>query len=125
MSTTFTKIRAADQRRTLVATLTTWPDNTPSVVLRHYVDPTEAAFDRALNWRPEKSGAKSGALEAQKAAQRADAANGDESQNMSEVFGDCESTPLDSRRNSLSHKDLRECMGIEPTESFVQTPHWF
>jgi hypothetical protein len=19
----------------------------------------------------------------------------------------------------------RECMGIEPTESFVQTPHWF
>jgi hypothetical protein len=26
-------------------------------------------------------------------------------------------------RNSKCEK--RECMGIEPTESFVQTPHWF
>jgi len=25
----------------------------------------------------------------------------------------------------LLHKDFRECMGIEPTESFVQTLHWF
>jgi len=25
----------------------------------------------------------------------------------------------------LPRKELRECMGIEPTESFVQTLHWF
>lgn len=108
-----------------LATVTKWLGNTPSVALRHYVDPTESAFDRALDWQPERSGAKSGALEAQKMAQRAHADNGDKSQNPSEVFSDCESTPLETCRNSLSHNDLRECMGIEPTESFVQTLHWF
>jgi hypothetical protein len=76
-----------------LATVTKWLGNTPSVALRHYVDPTEAAFDRALEWMP-KSGAKSGALEAQKTAQRANAGNGDESQNPSEVLEGCESTPL-------------------------------
>src|SRR5262249_30084448 len=108
-----------------LATVTKWLGNTPSVALRHYVDPTEAAFDRALEWRPEKSGAKYRALDAQKAAQRADAGNGKESQNVSEVFNDCESTPLVSCLNYLSHKDLRECMGIEPTDGFVQAAHWF
>ena len=45
-----------------LATVTKWLGNTPSVALRHYVDPTEAAFDRAVNWVPvTKSGAKSGA----------------------------------------------------------------
>ncbi|SRR5579871_10536 len=27
--------------------------------------------------------------------------------------------------NYLPRINLRKCMGIEPTESFVQTPHWF
>jgi integrase len=84
-----------------LATVTKWLGNTPSVALRHYVDPTEAAFDRALEWRP-KSGAKSGALEAQKAAQQADADNGDESQNPPEVLNDCDSTPLLSCNFSIS-----------------------
>jgi integrase len=65
-----------------LATVTKWLGNTPSVALRHYVDPTEAAFDRALDWRPE-GGAKSGALEAQKAAQHRAAGNGNESQKPS------------------------------------------
>ena len=52
-----------------LATVTKWLGNTPSVALRHYVDPTEAAFDRALEWRP-TGGAKSGAHAAQKAAQQ-------------------------------------------------------
>lgn len=53
-----------------LATVTKWLGNTPSVALRHYVDPTETAFDRALSWQPaETGGAKSGAREAQKAAQ--------------------------------------------------------
>jgi hypothetical protein len=54
--------------------VTKWLGNTPSVALRHYVDPTEAAFDRAVNWVPGgESGAKSGARGAQKAPQQADA----------------------------------------------------
>lgn len=50
-----------------LATVTKWLGNTPSVALRHYVDPTETAFERAATWVPE-SGAKCGAREAQNAA---------------------------------------------------------
>jgi integrase len=107
-----------------LATVTKWLGNTPSVALRHYVDPTELAFDRALKWHP-KSGAKNDAPEAQNEAQTTDASNGNESQNQSEVRENCESTPLDSRRGSSRRSTKRECMGIEPTGSFVQTPHWF
>ena len=35
-----------------LATVTKWLGNTPSVALRHYVDPTETAFDRAASWVP-------------------------------------------------------------------------
>ncbi len=104
-----------------LATVTKWLGNTPSVALRHYVDPTEVAFDLALEWRP-KSGAKSSALEAQKAAQQTDAVNRSESQDMSQVFAECESTPLVTNSRTFLHSNIRECMGIEPTESFVQTP---
>ena len=107
-----------------LATVTKWLGNTPSVALRHYVDPTEAAFDRALEWRP-TGGAKSGARAAQKAAQQGTASKGNELQNLSEVLEDCESMPFGSCRNPLLHKDLRECIGIEPTGSVVHTPHGF
>lgn len=63
-----------------LATVTKWLGNTPSVALRHYVDPTEVAFDLALDWRPE-----SGAPKAQKAAQQGDAGNRDESQSNSQI----------------------------------------
>lgn len=56
-----------------LATVTKWLGNTPSVALRHYVDPTEAAFERAATWVPpggEKGGSKSSAPGAQTAAQR-------------------------------------------------------
>jgi len=109
-----------------LATVTKWLGNTPSVALRHYVDPTESAFDRALEWRPAGTGgAESGAREAQNTAQRADAGNGGESQNPSDVLDGCDSTPLLACHNYLQDNDLRECMGIEPTESFVQTLHRF
>src|SRR4029078_2084152 len=39
---------------------TKWLGNTPSVALRHYVDPTEAAFDLAQTWMPAAGGPKSG-----------------------------------------------------------------
>jgi len=54
-----------------IATVTKWLGNGPSVALRHYVDPTDEAFERAKNsvpGTPEKR-AKSGALDAQNSAQ--------------------------------------------------------
>jgi hypothetical protein len=57
--------------------------NTPSVALRHYVDPTEAAFDLAADWTPpQRGGAKSGAPGAQKEAQRVAVGSGGESQEL-------------------------------------------
>ena len=32
--------------------VTKWLGNTPSIALRHYVDPTDAAYQAALQWRP-------------------------------------------------------------------------
>jgi hypothetical protein len=63
-------------------------------------------------WRPEQNGAPA----SQMAAQGTDADSGGESQDMSEVSCNCESTPLSACRNSFPHKPLRECMGIEPTQ---------
>jgi len=57
-----------------LATVTKWLGNTPSVALRHYIDPTESAFEKATTWVPD-SGAKSGAPEAQNQAQQRPAAN--------------------------------------------------
>lgn len=57
-----------------LATVTKWLGNTPSVALRHYIDPTESAFEKATTWVPD-SGAKSGAPEAQNQAQQRPAGN--------------------------------------------------
>jgi len=35
-----------------LSVVTKWLGNTPSVALRHYVDPTDEAFQRALSWTP-------------------------------------------------------------------------
>ena len=113
-----------------LATVTKWLGNTPSVALRHYVDPTEAAFDRAVTWTPApESGAKSGALGAQKAAQQGYAGDRTETQASRET-GDaqagfaasCESVPLPA---GYYTNVQRECIGIEPTASVVHTRHWF
>lgn len=109
-----------------LATVTKWLGNTPSVALRHYVDPTETAYDRALEWRPaERGGAKSGAPGAQKAAQRVTSASGGESQQATQPVA-CQAIPhnLATPRDIMNNRS-RECMGIEPTASFVQTRHWF
>jgi integrase len=47
-----------------LGTVAKWLGNTPSVEVRHYVDPTETAFDKASDWTP-KSVAQSGARTAQ------------------------------------------------------------
>jgi integrase len=70
-----------------LATVTKWLGNTPSVALRHYVDPTEAAFSAAQRWVPEHShsAAKSGALALQNAVQQLPAGSCKESQIFPEV----------------------------------------
>lgn len=109
-----------------LATVTKWLGNTPSVALRHYVDPTEAAFDRALDWRPaETGGAKSGALTAQKAAQQAAAGKGVESQEFTQPLDCQDAVQLPATLCDIRDIKKRECMGIEPTASFVQTRRWF
>ena len=61
--------------------MTKWLGNTPSAALRHYVDPTEAAFELAQTWTPsEKGGAKSGALAAHIRAQQGAAESRTDSQ---------------------------------------------
>ncbi len=82
-----------------LATVTKWLGNTPSVALRHYVDPTEGAFDRAATWVPE-----SGAKEAQKAVQQVPAGSRTESNetpvNADGVAG--YATPCDSLRDTAN-----------------------
>jgi integrase len=64
-----------------LATVTKWLGNTPSVALRHYVDPTETAFEQARTWFPLSRGAaESGAVGLQNAVQQAAAANSTVSQ---------------------------------------------
>jgi integrase len=115
-----------------LAVVTKWLGNTPSVALRHYVDPTEAAFDLGRTWTPAgvaKSGAESGAPEAQNRAQRAQADARTRSQMLSENAGNAGVFAGESERSRAATKRRkrvkRECMGIEPTESFVQTLHRF
>ena len=85
-----------------LSTVTKWLGNTPSVALRHYVDPTETAFERAATWTPE-GGSKSGALAAQKVAQRLAVANGGESHEdgvNDDGVATC-ATPCDSSHDSV------------------------
>ncbi len=95
-----------------LAVVAKWLGNTPSVALRHYVDPTDTAFDAAKSWQP---GAVKSAADALRKALR------------SGTDGEC-LTPTDPSetpekqggRHSLSlsvstlHKGTLEAAGIEP-----------
>lgn len=113
-----------------LATVTKWLGNTPSVALRHYVDPTEAAFETAVNWIPtQKSGAKSGAQEAQNTAQQVRVGNCRESHTRGktvELPGVCATSCGSRRHDALTCANVqRECIGIEPTGVVVHDPHRF
>lgn len=112
-----------------LATVTKWLGNTPSVALRHYVDPTEVAFDSARTWMPSTSGAKSGAPGAQNPAQHAAAGGSTELQpspgitDGEAIFASpCGSLPVPSEYCTSVQ---RECMGIEPTGGVAHTARWF
>lgn len=107
-----------------LAIVTKWLGNTPSVALRHYVDPTEAAFDQAASWTP-SSGAKSGAPVAQNRAQQATAENCNESQTSTQAIVSNDSLQIAASTCDYLHNCPRERMGIEPTGSVVHTPRRF
>lgn len=52
--------------------VTKWLGNTPTVAMRHYIDPTDELFDKAANWSP-ASAAKSAAQAQQKTKQQENA----------------------------------------------------
>ncbi|CAN5182898.1 hypothetical protein BH11PLA2_BH11PLA2_07700 [soil metagenome] len=115
-----------------LATVTKWLGNTPSVALRHYVDPTETAFDTALDWMPAKSGEKSGAViveMTQKTAQQpaADKSTKSQSELLIPTFQSTSAKFCDSTHEPAEIVDvcLREWMGIEPTEPVVHGFHRF
>lgn len=64
--------------------ITAWLGHTPTIALRHYLQTTDADFERAIK-APTESGAKSGARSAQKAAQQAHAPNRTELHDRTQV----------------------------------------
>ena len=106
-----------------LAVVAKWLGNTPSVALRHYVDPTDAAFEQATHWTPRD--AENDARATQNPTRSA--ADG----RRHEATPITESLEIVTSRRSLSRTDVqcpevqRECMGIEPTGSLIQTPQRF
>jgi integrase len=111
-----------------LAVVTKWLGNTPSIAMRHYVDPTDAAFQRALGWVPEArktdspkqssvrsdSGAKSGAPVAQKPAQNLPAPRGKIENFQPKSDTEYELAQPGASCNLLLQHDLLEDRGFEP-----------
>ena len=114
-----------------LAVVTKWLGNTPSIAMRHYVDPTDAAFQRALGWVPEArktdspkqssvrsdSGAKSGAPVAQKPAQNLPAPRGKIENFQPKSDTEYELAQPGASCNLLLQHDLLEDRGFEPLTS--------
>jgi hypothetical protein len=120
-----------------LAVVTKWLGNTPSIALRHYVDPTDAAYQAALQWRPKtkvdsnrvqpditgvqkNSGTESGTPVAQNAAQQAPARGCKIEKNTSEVFPASEVMQSYSGPIFFLQNDLVERRGFEPPTSRVR-----
>ena len=96
-----------------LATVTKWLGNTPSVALRHYVDPTDSAFAKAAQWVPSNpGGAESGAREAQNAAQQVLAGSGKEPQSSPQDDGGQRVMPLSAAPCESLQGGKREWMEI-------------
>ncbi|GIX02441.1 MAG: hypothetical protein KatS3mg112_1378 [Thermogutta sp.] len=121
-----------------LAVVTKWLGNTPSIALRHYVDPTDAAYEAALQWRPKtkvdsnriqpdttgvqtNSGTESGARVAQNAAQQAPARGCKIGNFESQSPLNCNLMQPLARRNLLVQHNLMEMIGFEPTTSCLQS----
>lgn len=89
--------------------------NTLTVALRHYVDPTDLVFERIKDWEPpRKSGAKSGALSAQNAAQQGFSPECVGLQKLTQPFEDSQVTQSISQPCHIVHKCKVGPEGFEP-----------
>jgi len=89
-----------------LATVTKWLGNTPSVALRHYVDPTETAFRQALTWVPKA---------AQNPAQQTQESSGRTMNFRSDRLSEMPSFPEHSAICQIMHTCPAEGVGFEPT----------
>lgn len=94
--------------------------NAHSVALRHFVDTTDDAFRRALEWTPAKAregSTNSDTRVAKNPAQHVPAPRGKLEKLASEALADCRSVQRGACRNSLLHHDVMEDRGLEPLTS--------
>ncbi|ASV75550.1 hypothetical protein THTE_2948 [Thermogutta terrifontis] len=116
-----------------LAVITKWLGNSPSIALRRYLDPADAAYAQALNWMPPhesgqmnmgsvqtNSGIESGARVARGGAPQAPASGGKIEKNTSEVFPASEVMQSYSGPNFFLQNDLVERRGFEPPTSRVR-----
>jgi len=100
--------------------VTAWMGNTPRIAMKHYLQVTDADFDRAVQ-RAGESGAQSGARVAQNAAQPGRAANGGESQDEGAtplecaVFAASRETQLVATKELSGEDRIRTCGGLAPS----------
>ena len=108
-----------------LATVARWFGNSPSVALKHYVDPTDTAFERAVHWYPQKRPAteqtittevrtKCGTVCAQNAAQQIPATTGKMEKITPEVSKVRDFLPLSACPNFNLQNNLLGPAGFEP-----------
>jgi hypothetical protein len=103
-----------------LAVVAKWLGNTPSVALRHYVDPTDAAFEQATGWQPRD--AKNDAGATQKTTQARAATRQQDVPGVTEPLGIAGSRRLLATLEQSCPDVQRECMGIEPTVDLPANP---
>jgi len=97
-----------------------WLGNTPAIAMKHYVDPTDADFERALSADLKQTGeANSEAADARKALQATEAANLPMQENcpqpidLQQVSGICGFLPSSGKTPKV------EAAGIEPASQDI------
>ncbi|ASV74383.1 hypothetical protein THTE_1781 [Thermogutta terrifontis] len=117
-----------------LAVITKWLGNSPSIALRRYLDPADAAYAQALNWMPPhesgqmntgsvqtNSRTESGARVAEKAVQNIPALVDKIVKSESQNLFNRHVMQLGARRNLLLQTNLMEMIGLEPTTSCLQS----
>jgi integrase len=95
-----------------LATVAKWLGNTPAIALRHYVDATDADFDRAARWLPQR---------AAPALQQVHESGGTSKQTFSTSSPQVRNFQQGDERKCFVQNDLVEAMGFEPTTSALRT----
>ena len=103
-----------------LATVVKWLGNTPAIALRHYVDVTDEAFERAKRWKPlslgpgEVCGPKCGPQVAQNAAQQELAPESTKEKNLTQILEKPQVMPSLAKGCLRTQYGLMEDRGFEP-----------